>query len=154
MSWPLTQYNIFTPIKKAGICFETNFNKLKNHWVFLQPHNHGNKLVIKRIKHSLWEIKNMYRVSFKLQKQKWTFGRTRNAVGTSNRNTSEWRTRNAVETRAIRRVFPQLFTQRTSFLSLLENTTTKKRKLKQLDYFDYQNVHSVCLCHEYINSMC
>jgi len=67
-----------------------------------------------------------------------------------------------------RRVFPQFFlpnfhgffynsikTRRTCFLFLLENTGTKKRKKrKQLVYFDHQNVNSLCSRHHYVNSSC
>ena len=69
---------------------------------------------------------------------------------------------------ADRQVFPPLFqvlpnfhecfynfieTQRTCFLCLLENFTTKNAK--QLVYFDHQNViNSLCLCHHYVNSLC
>ena len=41
-------------------------------------------------------------------------------------------------------------TWRKSFLCLLEDTATKK--VKQLVYFDDQNVDSLCLHHHYINS--
>ena len=74
------------------------------------------------------EIQNMYCVAIELQKHKWKFGRTRNAV----------------ETRATRECFLGFFefsqtftsvsvynsieTQRTCFLFPLENMTARKRK--------------------------
>ena len=39
-------------------------------------------LLVLQISCKLIEIENMHRVSVELQKYKWKFGRTRNAVGT------------------------------------------------------------------------
>ena len=78
-----------------------------------------------------------------------------------------WENEKCCGNKSCRWVFPQLFrvlpnfhecfynsivTSRTWFLFLLENTTTKKGK--QLVYFDYQNLNSLCSRHHHANNLC
>ena len=66
---------------------------------------------------------------------------------------------NASRRRVLLRVLPNFHecffnsieTQRTCFVCLLENTATKK---KELVNFDYQNVNSLCSCHQRMLVLC
>ena len=88
----------------------------------------------------------MYHVSDDLQKHKWKFGRTKNAVGTQ-------------AATQLFRVLPHYHKCFYNFIEtcslcfgFLENTAMKKGK--QLVDFNYQNLNSLCSRHHYVNSSC
>ena len=91
------------------------------------------------------------RVSIELQKHKWKFGRTRNALGT--RATGEY-FRSFFE-------FSQTFTSVSvtrqnhgEHVFCFFQKTRRREQGKQLVNFDYQIANSLCSHHHYINRSC
>ena len=89
---------------------------------------------------------------FLKQKHKWKFVRTRNPVGTRVVGECFQSFFETVLPNFHECFYNSIETQRKCFLFLLE--TPRRKKGKQLVYFDPQNANSLCTHHHYVNSSC